>query len=140
MNNKKPNFEVKRQPRRTILERQIEVANSAIESATELDVSGFDRIVATKPAIEILADTNTHFASIYGRGDDPVNTLPEVVARHTLALEVVTIFNGKTGLVLGINGLTQESIQKSAEAKLAKGEPLSPQETAYVLGKIAVKE
>jgi hypothetical protein len=57
-----------------------------------------------------------------------------------LELEVVTIFNGKTGLVLGINDLTQESIQKSAEAKLSKGEALSPQETAYVLGKIAVKE
>jgi len=140
MNNKEPSVEVKRQPRRTILERQIEVANSAIESATELDVSGFDRIVATKPPLEILANTNTHFASIYGRGDEPVNTFSKLVARHTLALEVVTLFDGKTGLVLGINEVTQESIQKSAEAKLSKGEALSPQETAYVLGKIAVKE
>ena len=132
--------ERQRGPRISPEERQKKVANLAIKTATILDVSGFDRIVATKPPLEILADTNTHFASIYGRGDDPVNTFPEVVARHTLALEVVTIFNGKTGLVLGINDLTQESIQKSAEAKLAKGEPLSPQETAYVLGKIAVKE
>jgi hypothetical protein len=121
-------------------ERQINIANLAIETATELDVSGFDKVVATRPPMDILKETETSFASIYGRGEDPINTFSEVIARHTLELEVVTIFNGKTGHVLGINELTQQTLQKSAEDKIAKGEPLSPQETAYVLGKIAVKE
>jgi hypothetical protein len=132
--------ERQRGPRISPEERQNKVANLAIETATELDVSRYEKIVATRPAAEILEETNTYFASIYGRGENPVNTFSEIVALHTLPLEVVTLFDGKTGLVLGVNDLTQESIQKSAEAKLAKGEPLSPQETAYVLGKIAVKE
>jgi hypothetical protein len=132
--------ERQRGPRISPEERQKKVANLAIKTATKLDVSGYDTILATRAPMDILKDTETSFASIYGRGEYPVNTFSEVVARHTLKLEVVTLFDGKTGLVLGVNTLTQESIQKSAEDKIAKGEPLSPQETAYVLGKIAVKE
>ncbi len=132
--------ERQRGPRISPEERQKKVANLAIKTATKLDVSGYDTILATRRTMDILKDTETSFASIYGRGDNPVNTFSEVVALHTLPLEVVTLFDGKTGLVLGINEVTQESLQKSAEAKLSKGETLSPQETAYVLGKIAVKE
>ena len=132
--------ERQRGPRISPEERQNKVANLAIETAIKLDFSGYDTILATRPAMDILKDTETSFASIYGRGEYPVNTFSDVVALHTLPLEVVTLFDGKTGLVLGINEVTQESIQKSAEAKLSKGEALSPQETAYVLGKIAVKE
>ena len=132
--------EGQRGPRISPEERQKKVANLAIKTATKLDVSGYDTILSTRPPMDILKDTETSFASIYGRGDNPVNTFSDVVALHTLPLEVVTLFDGKTGLVLGINEVTQESLQKSAEDKIAKGEPLSPQETAYVLGKIAVKE
>ena len=132
--------ERQRGPRISPEERQKKVANLAIKTATKLDVSGYDTILVTRRPMGILKDTDTSFASIYGRGDNPVNTFSDVVALHTLPLEVVTLFDGKTGLVLGVNTLTQESIQKSAEAKLSKGEALNPQETAYVLGKIAVKE
>jgi len=132
--------ERQRKPRISPEERQKRVANIAIKTATKLDVSGYDAILATRPPMDILKDTDTSFASIYGRGEYPVNTFSDVVALHTLPLEVVNLFDGKTGLVLGVNTLTQESIQKSAEAKLSKGEALNPQETAYVLGKIAVKE
>jgi len=132
--------ERQRGPRISPEERQNKVANLAIETAVELDVSGYDSILATRSPMDILKDTETSFASIYGRGEYPVNTFSDVVALHTLPLEVVTLFDGKTGLVLGVNEVTQESLQKSVKAKLSKGAALSPQETAFVLGKIAVKE
>jgi len=134
------NIERKRSPYMSPEARQSLVANHAIETATKLDVSAYDSVVATRPTQEILEEKETHLASMYGRGENPINTFPEVIARHTLPLKATILFNGKTGLVLGINPLPELSLQKSAEEKLAKGEKLSPEETAFVLGKIAVKD
>jgi hypothetical protein len=134
------NRERKRAPYMSPEAHQTLVANHAIETAEKLNVSAHDSVVATRPTQEILEETKTHLASMYGRGKNPINTFSEVIERHTLPLEVTILFNGKTGLVLGINPLPELSLQKSAEEKLAKGEKLSPEETAFVLGKIALKD
>ena len=128
--------------RKPTTERQTEVANYAIQTARPLRVEGFDRVVATGNIVDLAADKGTTLAGLY-RPDvsgNPINSYEELVTMtHTLPITTEVIFNGRNGLVIGVNDLTFDvSGSLSLEEKIASNIELTPLEISYVLGKLAL--
>jgi hypothetical protein len=131
----------KRRVNRRTVDRQTEVANDAIESAQELSVEGFDKIVATRPIVELAADNGTTLAGLYrpDRNGHPINSYEELITAHTLPVTTEVLFNGKTGLVLGINHMSSAEVRTmTLEEKIVANIELTPAEIAFVLGRLAL--